>query len=83
MQLILKRESDNSYDKNAIAVWVKARAFIFFTDEVQIGYLNTDVAEELARYIDKGGNILGEIIEVTGGTREKPTLGVNILLRKV
>ncbi len=70
MQLILKREPQNPYDKNAVAVWILARAFIFFTSEVQIGYLNAEVAEEIARYIDKGGS------------DEKRTLGVNILLTK-
>jgi hypothetical protein len=36
------------------------------------------VAEEIARYMDKGGSVSGTITEVTGGTGKKPTLGVNI-----
>lgn len=82
MPLILKREPKNPYDKNAVAVWILARAFIFFTSEVQIGYLNAEVAEEIARYLDEGGSVFGTITEVTGGVGKKPTLGVNILLRK-
>jgi single-stranded-DNA-specific exonuclease len=82
MPLILKREPSNPYDANAVAVWIKARALIFFTAEVQIGYLNEELAEEMARHIDRGGKLTGSITEVTGGTYEKPTRGVNILLTK-
>jgi hypothetical protein len=31
----LKREPQNPHDKNALAVWIRARTFIFFTSEVQ------------------------------------------------
>ena len=78
--LILKREPDNPHDANAVAVSIKARTLIVFSAEVQIGYLNADVASEIAPYIDSGGTVRAEITEVTGGTDEKPTLGVNILL---
>lgn len=81
--LILKREPNNPYDKNAISAWIKATAFFFFSSEVQIGYLNADVAEELAHYIDKGGHVTGYITEVTGGTGSKKSFGVNILLSKI
>jgi len=82
MPLIFKREPANSHDANAIAIWIKARAFIFFTSEVQIGYLNADLAAEMARHIDHGGRLTGTVTEVTGGRGSKPTLGVNILLTK-
>jgi len=83
MDLILKREPDNPYDNNAVGVWIKSRALIVFTSEVQIGYLNAEVAEEIADYIDNGGTVVGKITEVTGGTHGKPTFGVNILLTKM
>jgi hypothetical protein len=82
MRLILRRETDNPKDKNAIAVWVKARVFFLFSHEVQIGYLSAEVASEIAPFIDNGGEVTGEIAEVTGGSREKPTLGVNIRITK-
>jgi hypothetical protein len=47
-----------------------------------VGYLNADIAGEIARHIDKGNPIHCEITEVTGGTRDKPSLGVNILIVK-
>jgi len=81
MTIILKREPNNPYDNNAVGIWIKRRTII--NSEVQIGYLNAEVAEEIADYIDKGGTVVGKIVEVTGGTREKPTFGVNILLTKM
>jgi hypothetical protein len=39
--LDLKREPDNPYDKNAVGVW--------WTDHYQIGYLSSEVAEEISK----------------------------------
>lgn len=75
--IILKREPDNPYDSNAVAVWVKGNVL---ASEVQIGYLKAEVAEEIADYMDGGGVVEAQITEVTGGTRDKPTFGVNISL---
>ena len=82
MPLSLRREPTNKYDSNAIGVWLKARALIFFTSDVQIGYINAELAAELAPHIDKGKPLLCEVAEVTGGTQGKEYLGVNILLTK-
>ena len=82
MPLIFRREPDNPYDKNAIGVWIKTRVFFFFTKEIQMGYLNLDVAKELSKLMDRGGSVSGYISEVTGGTRDKENLGVNIFIRK-
>ena len=82
MKVTLIREPNNEYDNNAVGVWIKARSFIFFTADVQIGYLNADIAPEIARHMDRGNKMFCEITEVTGGTHDKQTLGVNILLTK-
>lgn len=82
MAVTLVREPNNAYDKNAVAVWIKIRSLIFFTANVQIGYLKAEVAEEIARYIDKGDHVSCQITEVTGGGRGKSSLGVNILITK-
>lgn len=82
MPLILRREPTNKFDKNAIAVWIKARMLLIFSNELQIGYINSDLASELAVWMDKGRGLSGEIVEITGGTNGKSTLGVNILLTK-
>lgn len=80
MRLILKREPDNPHDPNAVGVWIKARALLIFTSEVQIGHLSRDVAEQVADHMDSGGRVKARIVKVTGGTRKKTTCGVNILL---
>lgn len=79
--LILLREPNNQFDSNAIAVYIKIRNFLFFTSTVQIGYLNKDVAEELSKFLAKGGSIAGKVTAVTGGSG-KESFGVNILLTK-
>lgn len=81
-RLIFKREPRNPADPNAVAVWLPVRS-LFFPKAFQIGYLNHHLAPEVARFMDTGGSLEGIIAEVTGGTREKPTLGVNMILTKV
>lgn len=82
MRLILEREPDNPHDSNAIAVMVWGRVSLFRKAAVQIGYLNADIADELAKYLDNGGEVECEVKEVTGGEQGRPNLGVNIRLRK-
>jgi len=79
--LILLREPSNKFDPNAISVHIKKRSLIFFTSTVQIGYLNKDVAEELTKFLKKGGAIEAIAKEVTGG-KGVESYGVNIFIRK-
>lgn len=76
--LILKRELDNPYDSHAIGVWVKFKAWFRPEKEYQIGYLNRQVAKEVAEHIDPGGTAKAKITNITGGTKDKETRGVNI-----
>jgi hypothetical protein len=80
--LILRREPNNRHDKNAVAVWVSVRRFIFFESEVQIGHLKSDLAAEIAHHIDHGGTVTGEITEVTRTRQDAPAVDVNIVLYK-
>lgn len=82
MPLILKPEPENPYDPNAIGVWIKATALFFFTAEVQLGYLPAEIAKEISGHLKRGGAVRGEISSITGGTKGKPTRGVNILIHK-
>lgn len=82
MPLVLRREPENPYDANAVGVWIRTRVFLFFETELQIGYLNRSVAREIAEHVDNGGPVTARITEVTGGSTEKPTYGVNIELAK-
>lgn len=65
--VILSREKDNPYDKNAIKV---------VADYQHIGYLKASVAEEVAPVIDNGEKVYVEILNVTGGNEKK--YGCNI-----
>lgn len=69
--LTLRREPRNPFDLNAIQVWHRAG---------QVGFLNADLAAELAPDMDAGAEFTAEVEEVTGGTRDKPHLGLNIVI---
>lgn len=70
--LQLTREPDNPHDPNAIAVRCAG---------VQIGYLSAELTEEYANDIDTGAiKLHARVKQVTGGTRGKKHLGVNIIL---
>ena len=82
MPLIFKREPNNPVDPNTVAVWINIRFLLIFHPEVQIGYISADLAEEFAETIEASGRLQGWITDITGGTREKPIYGVNILINK-
>lgn len=77
--LNLVREPDNPEDKFAIGVWINAPDYP--PPGVQIGYLIADVARQATEVLQAGGNVIARISEITGGTKGKPTLGVNIEIR--
>lgn len=68
--VLLIRESENPYDSNAIAVYHSSRK--------QIGFIAADLAEQLAPDLDSGQTISARISDLTGGTPEKPSRGVNL-----
>ncbi len=76
MQLILKPEPENPYDKEAIGLWISVRVWFLFPTEFQIGYINQELSGELSRHRAKGGRVTVTIKNVTGGTGGK-NFGVN------
>ena len=66
--LLMRRPNQYSYDNIDV--------FIAY----QVGYMNPELAKMLAPLLDAGGAVEARITEVTGGSAEKPTLGVNIEL---
>ncbi|MCL2332457.1 MAG: single-stranded-DNA-specific exonuclease RecJ [Actinomycetia bacterium] len=72
--LVLRREPDNSYDPNAIAV-VSSRL------GAQIGFLNRALSAELAPILDEGVCYTVALEQVTGG-EEGRSRGVNVLLTR-
>ncbi len=72
-QAKLKREPDNPYDANAVAVFVNGH---------QIGYLKRDVAARLCDWIDDPAyEAIASVHSIHGGTREKPSRGVTLELK--
>ena len=73
-ELLLVREPDNPHDPNAIAV-LRAGG-------VRIGYLKRLIAAAIAPEIDRGANYGAVVSGLTGGTAEKASRGVNILVMR-
>lgn len=75
--LVLWREPKNPYGANAIGVWVEVRGFLTPTKMMQIGYITSRAAEELAPIMDQGGKVRARITAITGGMQNE-SVGVNI-----
>jgi hypothetical protein len=69
-RLILKREPENKYDSDAVAVLRENGKLI--------GYISRDDAEWVSRIMDEGKQVEAKIKWINGGTRGKPTYGVII-----
>lgn len=70
MALDLRREPDNAYDPDAIAVYCGGE---------KVGYVTAELADTYAEDLDAGLIKMEAVVsEVTGGTPEKPSVGVNI-----
>lgn len=70
--LTLRFEDSNRFDHNAVAVFTAQRR--------QIGYLHAELAPEVRGRTADGQRVTVTVANVTGGTADKPTLGVNILV---
>ena len=77
--LILEHDPDNRHDRDAVKVLGRWKQW-FRWREGQIGHLSREVAEEVADYLQEGGWVYAEILDVTGGSWRKPTYGVNIAI---
>lgn len=66
-QLLLMR-APNQYSENNLDVYV---AF-------QVGQVNSELADLLAPILDEGRIVRAHVTEITGGSEEKPTRGVNV-----
>ena len=78
--LELKREKDNQYDQNAIAVYVNNKSNHSNKITAQIGYIKKELAAELAPRMDKGETFKCKIKKITG--KGKKNRGVNIKIYK-
>ena len=78
-KLELHRDLNNDYDQNAIAVIAGRLRGI---RGGQVGFLNRDLARELAPAIDGGTQYTSTVADITGGSEGSPTRGVNVLIAR-
>jgi hypothetical protein len=72
-RLLLRFEDGNPYGADAVAVFTPQGA--------QIGYLRSNVSPEVRGRCAAGEGVSAFVAEITGGEIDRPTLGVNILVR--
>lgn len=80
VSLQLDHQENNLVDPNAVAVCIVEKRLLRSDRLHQIGFLNKSVASQVLNHHRSGGKLGAVITEVTGGTKAKPTLGVNILI---
>jgi hypothetical protein len=66
-QLLLMR-APNQYNENNLDVYVT----------YQVGQVSPELADLLAPILDEGGIVRAYVTEITGGSEDKPTHGVNV-----
>lgn len=81
-KVTLTPEPNNPHDRNAIAVVADVTVLFFIKGQAHIGYLNAELAKEIGEHLKNGGRVAASIANITGGTPEKPTRGVNLLITK-
>lgn len=79
--LVAKLEPDNAHDPNAIAIYFEKKGLLFGKTQYHLGYLSEELAAELAPLLRKGTVLKIDVLAVSGGTKEKPSRGVNIVIR--
>ena len=80
MELTPKAEPTNEYDPNAVSLWFKTR-ILLIPRNVHIGYINKTHNAYISQKLRSGEKVTVVVTEVTGGTKDKPTRGVNISIR--
>ena len=74
--LAAEAQDDNQHDPFAVAVHVVSTWGGF----TQIGYLNRERAPDVHEHLSSGGDVSVKITDITGGTRAKEALGINVLV---
>jgi len=80
-KLLARLEPNNPADAEAVAVWLKKRAFVFWAVEYHLGYLVHSVAQDVRKQILNDKPVHITVLNVTGGSKDKPTRGVNVIIR--
>lgn len=80
-KLELRPEATNPVDSEAIAVWLRNKSLLMGKKEYHLGYLSHELAHEMRTHLAQGIQPVVTVLGVTGGTKEQPTRGVNIVIR--
>jgi hypothetical protein len=80
MQLTPAVEPDNPHDPNAVGLWYRARFGLFMRD-VHLGYIGRTHSAYVAEKLRAGNRVTVTVSQVTGGSKDKPTMGVNVVIR--
>ena len=73
----LKREQNNHYDTNAVAVWVEVAGKV----KCCIGHLPKLVALVLSPLLDKGEHLQSRGVNIVGGYNQFVSLGARVQLK--
>ena len=82
MEVLLSPEPENSYDPNAIAVYLKVRRWftLFLSTEVQIGYIKKRLAKTITKRLEDGENIKFAYIKSLYLALEHPRVSIKIVI---
>lgn len=78
LELVLEA---NEHAKNGVAVAVVIAAGCLRKRRFHIGYLNEERKGEIERALERRVKYTATVLAVSGGTKEAPTRGVNIVIR--
>jgi len=76
-RLTPRLEPDNPVNSKAVALWLETA-----DGQFHLGYLSGEHAMSVGERLRAGQTIDVTVSEVTGGVRDKPTCGVNIVIRE-
>jgi len=84
-ELVLAPEPYNPVSPAAIALFVMRETGTLrkSREALQLGYVSGELAPEILRMLADGKRVRVVASEVTGGTRDKPNRGVNLLFEVV
>lgn len=79
--LVLVAEPDNPADPAAVAVYLERPRLLGKNQHYHVGYLNGRLAADVQKAWKNGKTVTATVLQITGGSKEKPTMGVNVLIR--
>lgn len=80
MKLIPIYEPDNPHGSNAIGLWLYRPLPDGKTVQHHLGYIGSDLSSTVGPILRSGQPMTITVTEITGGNKEQPTRGVNILI---